>query len=103
MSASRGGLTLLLIARIPAHGIERFRRYEDAVLPLLADHGGRLERRLRGGAGDGDGETEVHVVSFASTDGFAAYRADARRAEHAHLLEASGARLEVLEVEDVDA
>jgi hypothetical protein len=72
------------------------------VLPLLAEHGGRLERRLRSAesAGGGD-DVEVHVVSFPTPEGFAAYRGDPRRAEHAHLLEASGARTELLEMQDV--
>jgi uncharacterized protein (DUF1330 family) len=91
------GLTLVVIARIPVGGLERYERYEEAVLPLIAEHGGRLERRLRGVSG----EVEVHVVSFASADAFAAYRADPRRERHAPLLAASGARVEVLEVEDV--
>ncbi len=91
------GLTLVLIARIPPEGVQRYQRYEDLVLPLLAEHGGRLERRLRGAGGD----VEVHVVSFDSPDAFAAYRADPRRAQHARLLEASGAQVEVLEVKDV--
>jgi hypothetical protein len=91
------GLTLVLVARIPADGVASFQRYEDAVLPLLAEHGGRLERRLR----DTGGELEVHVVSFASAEGYAAYRADPRRERHAELLAASGAQVEVLEVEDV--
>jgi len=90
-------LTLALVARIPADGVASFQRYEDAVLPLLAEHDGRLERRLRGAGG----EVEIHVVSFASADGFAAYRADPRRARHAELLAASGAHVEVLAVEDV--
>jgi hypothetical protein len=90
-------LTLVLIARIPAAGVAHFQRYEDAVLPLLTEHGGRLERRLRGAGGD----VEVHVVSFDSAEAFAAYRADPRRERHAQLLAASGAQVEVLEVEDV--
>jgi uncharacterized protein (DUF1330 family) len=89
--------TYVLIARIPPAGVEAFQRYEAAVLPLLGEHGGRLARRLR----TGDGEVEVHVVEFASTRAFDAYRADPRRAEHAALLEASGARTELLAVEDV--
>jgi hypothetical protein len=90
-------VTYLLTARIPADGVEAFRRYEAAVLPLLADHGGRLERRLR----TADGTVEVHLVAFATADGLAAYRADPRRARHADLLEHSGAKLEVLEMQDV--
>jgi len=68
-----------------------------AGLPLLAEHSGRLERRLR----TANGEVEVHVVGFRSAAAFAAYRADPRRAAHAELLEASGAAVEVLEVEDL--
>jgi uncharacterized protein (DUF1330 family) len=90
-------VTYVLIARVPVAGIAAFRRYEAAVLPLLAGHGGRLARRLRTVAGD----AEVHIVEFASPGGFAAYRADPRRAEHAALLRASGAETELLEVEDV--
>jgi len=89
--------TYVLIARIAPAGVEAFQRYEAAVLPLLAEHGGRLARRLR----TGDGAVEVHLVEFASAGAFDAYRADPRRAEHAPLLEASGARMELLAVEDV--
>ena len=90
-------VTYVLIARIPAPGVEAFQRYEAAVLPLLADHGGRLARRLRSAAGD----VEVHVVEFDLPAGLDAYRADPRRAEHAGLLTESGARIELLEAEDV--
>ena len=41
------------------------------------------------------------MVEFPSAGAFYAYRADPRRAEHAALLETSGARMEVLAVEDV--
>jgi len=90
-------VTYVLVARIPRAGVEAFQHYEASVLPLLAEHRGRLARRLR----TGDGEVEVHVVEFASAAAFDAYRADPRRAEHAALLETSGARMELLAVEDV--
>jgi hypothetical protein len=90
-------VTFVVIARIPRAGIERFQRYESAVLSLLAEHGGRLERRLRGAGG----EIEVHVLSFGAPEALAAYLDDPRRAAHGELLAASGAELEVLEVEDV--
>ena len=90
-------LTLVLVARIPAGGIESFRAYEDAVLPLLARHGGELQRRLR----TADGATEIHVVRFASAEGFAAFRSDPDRAAAQHLIEASGAVTELHEVTDV--
>ena len=33
-------VTFVLIARIPTEGIEDFRAYEDAVLPLLSEFNG---------------------------------------------------------------
>ena len=90
-------VTYVLIARIPPQGIEAYKRYETAVLPLLADHGGRLARQLRSAEGD----VEVHIIEFATDDGLDAYRADPRRAQHTHLLEQSGAQSELLEVDDV--
>jgi hypothetical protein len=91
------GLTFVVVARIPPGGVERFQRYEDAVLPLLREHGARLERRLRSTAGD----VEVHVLSFAAAESMAAYLDDPRRAAHRDLLEGSGAELELIEVEDI--
>lgn len=85
-------VTFVLIARIPAEGIEAFRAYEDAVLPLLPEFNGRLERRLR----NLDGTVEVHVVSFASDADFQNYRNDPRRMAQAGLLEKSAAKLELL-------
>lgn len=92
------GVVYVLVARVPEHGLAAFEAYERAVLPLLAGHGGRLERRLRAA----DGRTEVHLVSFPSPERFAAYRDDPRRAEHAHLLAESGARTELFELSDTD-
>ena len=52
--------TLVLIARVPVEGVASFQEYESAVLPLLSEFGGLLERRLR----NSDGTVEVHIVSF---------------------------------------
>lgn len=93
----RAGVTLVLIARTPAHGIARFQEYEAQVLPLLAEHGGVLQRRLR----DADGTTEVHLIRFPSEAHFARYRADPRRTAHAPLMAASGAQTELLRMHDV--
>ena len=91
------GITVLVVAHMPSGGVADFARYEDAVLPLLRDHGGELQRRLR----SEDGTTEVHLVGFPSADAYVAYRADPRREEHAHLLAASGARVTLHELRDV--
>ena len=89
--------TFVLIARIPAEGIEHFRAYEDAVLPLLPEFDGRLERRLR----NPEGTVEMHIVSFASDADFQNYRNDPRRAAQAGLLERSSAKLELFPMANV--
>jgi len=90
-------VTFALIARIPAEGVADFRAYEDAVLPLLPEFNGRLERRLH----NADGTIEIHIVSFASEVDFQNYRNDPRRAAQTALLERSSARLELLPMVDV--
>jgi hypothetical protein len=91
------GLTLLLIARIPPDGVAAFQEYEARILPMLAAHGGVLQRRLRGA----DARIEAHLVWFPSAAHFDDYRNDPRRAEHAALLERSGASSELLRLDDV--
>jgi uncharacterized protein (DUF1330 family) len=90
-------ITYALLVRLPVTGVEKFEEYERRVLPLLDDHGGRLERRLR----SPDSLTEIHIVAFESREAFAGYREDPRRAAQAHLLAESGAAIELLEVDDV--
>lgn len=90
-------VTFALIARIPAAGVADFTAYEDAVLALLPEFNGRLERRLR----NSDGTVEVHIVSFASDADFQRYRNDPRRTAQAWMLERSSAKLEMLPMSDV--
>lgn len=94
---SPDGLLLGLIARIPPDGIATFNAYEAQVLPLLADHGGVLQRRLR----TDDGQTEIHLVWFPSEAAFAAFREDPRRTQHAALMTQAGAATELLRLRDV--
>jgi uncharacterized protein (DUF1330 family) len=95
--ATSARLTFVLIARVPPDGVAGFQAYEAAVLPLLGEFGGLLERRLR----NADGTIEVHIVSFDSDRNFQRFRADPRRAAVAHLIEASAARNEVVAMTDV--
>ncbi|MCP3404522.1 hypothetical protein [Bradyrhizobium sp. CCGB01] len=97
MSDQASLLTFVLVARIPEEGIADFQAYEAAVLPLLGEFGGRLERRLR----SQDGTTEVHIVSFASEADFQNYRNDPRRTAQVRLLETSAAKLELLSMTNV--
>jgi hypothetical protein len=96
-SAAPARLTYVLIARVPPDGVARFQAYEDAVLPLLGEFGGLLERRLRN---DG-GTIEVHIVSFVSDRNAQRFRSDPRRAALSHLFEASAASTERLAMTDV--
>ena len=90
-------LTFVLIARIPPNGVNAFRAYEDQVLPLLNEHGGRLQRRLRNELGT----LELHIISFPSDVAFQNYRTDPRRTAATPLLETSSAKLELLSLRDV--
>lgn len=76
---------------------ELFLAYEAAVLPFLADHGGRMERRLR----SLDGSLEVHLLHFATPEGVQAYLNDPRRGDSTDLWLRSGAKATVIQVEDI--
>ena len=94
-------LTLAVIVDLAEHAVAPFAAYERQVLPLLARHGGRLDRRLR----TADGRTEVHLLSFADRAGYDAYLADADRTAAGHLLDGLDAhdlRRRLLEVTDAD-
>ena len=74
--------------------------YEDDVLAVLVDCGGRVLQRLRSDGTDPGGETpsEVHVVEFASNEDVEAYLADPRRAALAERRDAVVARSQVFPV-----
>ena len=97
MTVQTNLVTFVLIARIPAEGIEDFRAYEDAVLPLLPEFNGCLERRLR----NPDGTVEMHIINFASDKDYQNYRNDPRRTAQARLLEKSSAKLELIPMANV--
>ncbi|MCZ7439946.1 hypothetical protein O7598_26335 [Micromonospora sp. WMMC241] len=92
------GNEVLLVALVDLSAdADAGRRYEDAVLALLNRHDGRLERRLR----TGDGETEVHVIRFASRTGYDAFLVDPERAALRAELGDAAPTTRVLEVHDV--
>ncbi|MGI5146429.1 GNAT family N-acetyltransferase [Plantactinospora sp. CA-294935] len=97
-SEPRSRIRVVVLLDVPEEHLSAFGRYEERVLPLLAEHDGRLEQRLR----TGDGRTEVHLLSFAGRDGYQSYLADPRRAayrdEELPGVELAGRVLEVSEV-----
>lgn len=86
-----------MIADLPPDALSSFRRYESLVLPLLARHGRRLERRLR----TDDALSEVQGVSFESADGCESYLADEQRQAHRNLLDGAEVVQRLLRVTDV--
>ncbi|WP_197973238.1 MULTISPECIES: hypothetical protein [Streptomyces] len=89
-------LVRLVRHRLPEGGLGAFDAYESAVLPLLSEYGGRLERRLR----TLNDQVEAHLITFPASEDLAAYRADPRPSAAAPLLESSGAAVELLAVRD---
>lgn len=92
-----GRLIIVMVADVPEDGVDAFQEYESRVLPLLARHGGRLERRLR----SVDSLVEVHIVSFDSREGYESYIADPERMSHRSPLTDVHLGQRVLEVQDV--
>ncbi|WP_239133980.1 GNAT family N-acetyltransferase [Rugosimonospora africana] len=90
-------LRVAVVVDIPEEHRDAGQRYEDLVLPLMASHGGRLEQRLR----TEDSCTEVHLLSFASREGYEAFVADPRRAEYREQLGDVRLTSRVLEVHEV--
>jgi len=75
-------ITLAFVGHTPPGLADRAAAYEDAVLPLLADHGARLLYRGRRKEGqDATLPFEVHVLWFPNRAAFDAYLVDDRRAE----------------------
>jgi hypothetical protein len=74
--------TLAFVGHTTAELAERAGAYEDAVLPLLTDHGARVVYRGRRTAGEDVAlPFEVHVLWFPNRAAFDAYLADDRRTE----------------------
>ncbi len=74
--------------------------FEDAVLPLLADHGARVVYRGRRRAGQDPAlPFEVHLLWFPDRGSFDGYLGDARRAE---LLERFGEVFTVKQAVELD-
>ena len=80
--------------------IQEMSDYEDRVLALIAEHGGRVANRLRNLAQD-EGPTEIHVLEFPSERALNEYMSDGRRLALAADRERSIARTDVLRVQPI--
>ncbi|GGM05551.1 hypothetical protein ACFFX1_26580 [Dactylosporangium sucinum] len=95
--ADDDGLLLAAVVEMAPGEAEAGRRYEDAVLAHLGRHGGVLERRTR----SADGATEVHLIRFASRDGYESFLADPDRLALRETLGPAAPTTRVIEVRDV--
>ena len=79
-------ITLAFVGWVPSDGFDRAAAYEDAVLPLLVEHGGEVVFRGRQVGDDPSLPAEVQILRVPSDDVLDAYLADERRlrlrAEH---------------------
>jgi enamine deaminase RidA (YjgF/YER057c/UK114 family) len=91
-------LTLAVVVDLADDAVAPFDAYERRVLPLLARHSGRLDRRVR----TADGRTEIHLLSFADRAGYDAYLADPDRTALESLLDGLDVRRRLLEVADAE-
>lgn len=92
-------LCCLLWARPGA--AEALAAYEDKVLALLAEHGGRVLQRARADGVEGRPD-EIQLIEFASRAGFDGFMADERRIALAGERDAAVARTELYPVELVE-
>jgi uncharacterized protein (DUF1330 family) len=70
------------------HDAAKFSRYQELVAPIVAPHGGRLDRQLRPVQAFGDGLTlpdTINLVSNPTRDAFDAFNRDPRFQEIVHL------------------
>ncbi len=72
--------------------------YEDRVLELVPEHGGRVLQRARGNGGDGQ-PLEVQLLEFPSAVALSAHMTDERRLSLAGERDRAIARTEVIDVE----
>jgi hypothetical protein len=88
---------LLVTIDLSGADLDLFEAYEAAVLPLLANYGGRLEMRVRAL----DGSRETHLVFFPDARSCDNYRADPHRAARQSEWERCGAIAARLDVERI--
>jgi uncharacterized protein (DUF1330 family) len=74
--------------------------YEDEVLALLPDHGGRVVSRVRRQT-DGDGPLEVQIIDLRDEAALDSYMADPRRTRLTEIRDRAIARTDVIRVDHV--
>ncbi|MBO0899950.1 hypothetical protein J1G42_09890 [Cellulomonas sp. zg-ZUI222] len=91
-------LTLCCLLRAVPGQEAGLHRYEDAVLVLVADHGGTVLQRAVGDGGDGQPH-EVQILRFPDATALDGYVADPRRVRMADERDRVVARTDVFPVD----
>jgi uncharacterized protein (DUF1330 family) len=91
-------LTLCVLLWAHPGAEEALTAYEDQVLSLVPDYGGKVISRARS-SGAGGYPREVHLLEFPSPQALDAYTADSRRQALAGDRDRAIARTEVIEVD----
>ena len=91
-------LTLCVLLWAHPGAEETLTAYEDQVLALIPDYGGKVISRARS-SGAGGYPLEVHLLEFPSPQALDAYTADSRRQALAGDRDRAVARTEVIEVD----
>jgi hypothetical protein len=94
MKHSKSEVLLAVLIDIPPEEAALVLTFEDAVLPLLSRHGGRLQRRVRAV----DQSAELHIISFDSREGQEAFATDPSRLQLMRLLQGRLVRQRVFQV-----
>ncbi len=76
--------------------------YEDRVLSLVSEHGGRVLQRARSSGADGQ-PLEIQLIEFPSAEALDAYMTDERRTSLSAERDRAVARTQVINVELVGA
>jgi hypothetical protein len=77
------------------------REYERHAVRVMRRHGGDFERVLRPAGPAGGGPDEVHLLAFATPDGFARFRADPELERYRPLRDAAVRQVSVVALTDV--
>lgn len=95
-----GPVTLTMCVLLWAHPGEEdaLTAYEDRVLALVPEHGGRVLQRARGD-GAGGQPLEVQILEFSSSEALGGYMEDGRRTSLAAERDRAIARTEIMNVE----
>ena len=92
-------LCVLLWARPGAD--DALTAYEDRVLALVSEHGGRVLQRVRSSGADGQ-PLEIQLLEFPSAEALGHYMADERRTALAGARDRAIARTDVIEVDLIE-